>query len=139
GLITSRLDIVSALIDWWDADPNRTVFDPGAATVNPNGGAEDDVYQSFDDPYRVKNAPFDSLEELRYVRGVGDDFWSTFVEPDPENPMTRVVTVYGSGRVNPNEANAAVLLARTCSMLPATTPLCSNPAEVQKFVLLLDT
>ncbi len=49
-------------------------------------GAEDDVYSSFPDPYRIKNAPFDSLDELRLVRGVGDDFWSTFVEPNPTIP-----------------------------------------------------
>ncbi len=137
GQITSRLDIVSALVDWWDADTQRTVFDPGAASVNANGGAEDDVYQSFRDPYRVRNAPFDSLEELRLIRGVGDDFWATFVEPDPDDPTSRSVTVYGSGKVNPNEARPEVLLARTCSILTDQT-LCTDPAEVQKFILLLN-
>lgn len=138
GQITSRLDIVSALIDWWDPDTQRTVYDPGATMVNPNGGAEDDIYQSFRDPYRVKNAPFDSLEELRYVRGVGDDFWATFVEPDPDDPTSRSVTVYGSGKVNPNEARPEVLLARTCSIL-TTTSLCTDPNEWLKFITLLST
>lgn len=138
GQITSRLDIVSALVDWWDPDTQRTVFDPGAAAVNPNGGAEDDVYQSFRDPYQVKNAPFDSLEELRYVRGVGDDFWATFVEPDPDDPRSRSVTVYGSGKVNPNEAEPAVLLARTCSIL-TDQPLCTDPTEIAKFIQIMTT
>ena len=60
GQLTSRLDVVAAIIDWWDPDTERTIFDPGAATVTV-AGAEDDVYSSFDDPYRVKNAPFDSI------------------------------------------------------------------------------
>src|SRR5690606_13671192 len=111
GNFTSRLDLVSALIDWWDADTERTVFDPGAGEVTSSGG-EDNLYQSFSDPYRVKHAPFDSLEELRLVRGVGDDFWATFVEPDPDDPESRNVTIYGSGSVNPNEAPPEVLLAR---------------------------
>lgn len=136
GQLTSRLDIVSALIDWWDTDTQRTVFDPGASTVNSNAGAEDDIYRSFRDPYKVKNAPFDSLEELRYVRGVGDDFWATFVEPDPDDPTQRSITVYGSGKVNPNESDPRVLLARTCSILVDQT-LCRDPLEAEKFILLL--
>jgi hypothetical protein len=39
--------------------------------------------------------------------------------------------------VNPNEAFPEVLYARTCSILQGTT-LCSNPAEAQKFVTLLN-
>jgi general secretion pathway protein K len=134
--ITSRLDIVSALVDWWDPDTQRMAFDPGAASVDLNAGSEDDIYQSFADPYRVRNAPFDSLEELRLIRGVGDDFWSTFVEPDPEDFTQRFVTVYGSGKVNPNEAPPIVLLMRTCSIL-TDQPLCRDAAEAQKFIMLL--
>jgi general secretion pathway protein K len=137
GLITSRLDIVTALIDWWDADTQRAAFDAGAQTVS-NSGAEDDVYTSFRDPYHPRNAPFDSLEELRLVRGVGDDFWATFVEPDPDDPTTRAVTIYGSGKVNPNEADPLVLLARTCSIVPQTT-LCTSTDEQLKFINILRT
>lgn len=144
GQLTSRLDIISALIDWWDPDTNRTTFDPGAGTINSNAGAEDNVYQSFRDPYRVRNAPFDSLEELRYVRGVGDDFWATFVEPNPDDPTSRSVTVYGSGKVNPNEAKPEVLLARTCSVLssgaaPPAGTICSDPTQAAAFITLLTT
>jgi len=138
GQITTRLDIISALIDWWDYDTQRTVFDPGAGRVESNSGAEDDIYQSFRDPYQVKNAPFDSLEELRLVRGVGDDFWATFVEPDPDDPTTRTLTIYGSGKVHLNEARAEVLLARTCSIIPAQ-PLCTDPTEAAKFLQIINT
>lgn len=137
GQLTNRLDIVSDVIDWWDDDEQRTVFDPGAAKVNTSG-REDDIYARYAEPYRVKNAPFDSLDELRLVRGFTDDFWSTFVEPDPEDPRTRQVTVYGSGAVNPNESRAEVLWSRICSFL-ATQPLCQDIAQRQAFVMLFST
>jgi len=137
GNYTARLDFVSALIDWWDLDTDRTNFDPGAGTVT-SSGAEDDIYQTFDDPYRARNAPLDSIEELRMIRGVGDDFWATFVEPNPDDPRSRTVTIYGSGAVNPNEAPPEVLLARVCSII-GLQPLCANPAEAAKFIQLFQT
>jgi general secretion pathway protein K len=137
GNTTTRLDVVSALIDWWDRDTERTTFDPGAGTVS-SAGPEDDVYSRYDDPYRVKNAPFDSMEELRLVRGIGDDFWATFVEPDPDDPSTRTITIYGSGSVNPNEAPPEVLLARLCSFLEGQA-LCTDATQAAKFIQLVRT
>ena len=137
GQLTTRLDIVSDVIDWWDDDEQRSVFDPGASTVTPSG-REDDIYARFPEPYRVKNAPYDSLEELRLVRGFTDDFWSTFVEPDPDDPRSRQVTVYGSGAVNPNEAKPEVLWSRVCSFV-STQPLCQDPLQRQAFVTLFST
>lgn len=137
GNFTSRLDLVSALIDWWDIDTDRTSFDPGAGTV-ASAGSEDDIYQRLDDPYRARNAPLDSIEELRLIRGVGDDFWATFVEPDPDDPRSRTITIYGSGAVNPNEAPPQVLYARVCSII-GLQPFCANPLEAAKFIQLMNT
>lgn len=137
GNTTSRLDVVSAMVDFWDPDTERTVFDPGAGEVT-SAGAEDNVYTTLDDPYKTKNAPFDSLEELRLVRGVGDDFWSTFIEPDPDDPESRKVTIYGSGWVNANEAPPEVMLARICSRID-DQPLCMDPMEAAKFIQLMNT
>ena len=137
GQSTQRNDIVSALIDWWDLDSLRTDFDPGEGKTQ-SGGAEDDFYQRLDDPYQVKNAPFDSLQELRLIRGFGDDFWSTFIEPSPNDPRLRAVTIYASGLVNANESPPQVLLARLCSFVGQTS-LCSDPLESLKFAQLLNT
>lgn len=137
GQFSNRQDILGGIIDWWDVDTDRTTFDPGAGEVATSGG-EDDVYRRLDDPYEPKNAPFDSLEELRLVRGIGDDFWATFVEPVRGDDRSRKITVYGSGSVNPNEAPPEVLLARICSFLE-NPPLCTDPAEAMKFVQLLST
>lgn len=133
---SSRLDIIAAMIDWWDLDQTRSVYDPTNGAVS-EGGGEDTIYSQFKHPYKVKNAPYDSIEELRLIRGVGDDFWSTFVETDPEDPRKRMLTVYASGAVNPNEASPIAILARLCSLAGATQPMCMDPMEASKFVQLV--
>lgn len=50
--------LAAAVVDWRDADSN-----PG------ENGAEDDIYARLNPPYRCKNAPFESIEELRLVYG----------------------------------------------------------------------
>ena len=137
GQSTQRKDIVSAVIDWWDTDTLRTDFDPGEGKTQ-SGGSEDDFYQRLDDPYQIKNVPFDSVQELRLIRGIGDDFWATFIEPVPNDPSSRAVTIYASGLVNANESPPQVLLARLCSFVGETT-LCSDPLEALKFTQLLST
>ncbi len=137
GQISSRADIVSALIDWWDFDQTATYFDPGARTVT-NTGSEYNVYQQFDDPYTPKNAPFDSLEELRLIRGVTDEFWATFIRPDPTNACEDLITVYGTDALNPNMAKPESLLAKTCASL-SDQPLCTDPMEGARFVQILNT
>ncbi len=137
GMLASRQDVLSGIIDWWDYDSSRTDFDPGSNQVRELG-SEDNVYARMSDPYAIKNAPLDSLEELRLVRGVTDDFWATFIEPKADDPSSRVVTIYGSGLVNPNEAPAGVILARVCSFA-SDQALCTDPSQTQRFVVLVDT
>jgi type II secretory pathway component PulK len=52
-------EIVDAIIDWIDTN----------ATARP-AGCESDYYLGLDPPYKAKNGPLDSLEELLLVRGV---------------------------------------------------------------------
>ena len=68
------------------------------------------------------------------VRGISDDFWSTFVDPDPTSPKKRVMTVWGQGTVNVNSANGLTLFAVTCSGAP-TAELCIDPVQMQTFLL----
>jgi len=61
--------LVDALLDWRDAN-----------TAPLPNGAEAEYYSRLDPPYAVKNAPFDTVEELLLVRGFngqllyGEDF-----------------------------------------------------------------
>lgn len=138
GRVTTRTDLVANVIDWWDQDEQRVTFDPTLATVQSAGGEDDDYYREQVQPYTTKNAPFDTLEELRLVRGMSDDVWATFVEPEVDDPSRRQLTVYGMSRVNPNEAEPAVILARLCTFKEVREqPLCADATEPMKFVTLL--
>lgn len=140
--ITSRMDLLTNIVDWWDLDDQRAVYDPVLFTTT-NGGAEDrNYYRSQPEPYTIKNAPFDTLEELRLVHGMTDDVWATFVEPDIDDPARRQVSIYGSQRINPNEAEPGLILSRLCGFLESREqPLCSDPsgAEALKFINILAT
>ncbi len=52
-------ELAASIIDWRDAD----------SEVTDGGGAEDETYQRRSPAYRCKNAPFESVEELRLVNG----------------------------------------------------------------------
>lgn len=121
GNFTDREEQVQAIIDWADLDTEPFGFD---------SGAEDGFYEMLRPEYQRKNAPYDSLEELRMVRGVDEDFWTAFVEPYPDDPEQRILTVWGAGRVNINTATPIVLAALICTYAanqpePACDP--SNP------------
>ena len=140
GRATTRLDLVSNIIDWWDMDEQRVSFDPMLGTVQSAGGEDIDSYREQLEPYTVKNAPYDTMEELRLVRGMSDDIWATFVDPDLDDTSRRQLTIYGMARVNPNEAEPAVILARLCTFKEVREqPLCSDQTglEPQKFITLL--
>ena len=54
--------LAAAVVDWRDTDSNPS-----------ENGAEDDIYARLTPPYRCKNAPFESIEELRMVYGFTRD------------------------------------------------------------------
>lgn len=124
--------VCSALIDWADPDEQSYSCDLTAAAPASNG-VEDGWYQLLPKPYRRKNAPYDSLEELHMVRGVGEDLWACMVDPAPNDPKKRQWTVWGQGAININGATASELLAIACSGAP-TAPFCTDPAQMQLFI-----
>jgi general secretion pathway protein K len=132
GNYNDRLSTCSAIIDW--ADPDEQLFSCDTTNAPSSNAVEDGWYQLLAKPYRRKNAPYDSLEELHMVRGVSDDFWSTFVDPEPTDPRKRQMTVWGQGTVNVNSANPLTLYALVCSGAP-TADLCTDPTQMQMFVM----
>jgi len=129
---SDRAVVCGALVDWADPDENLFACDPRSAAPSSQA-SEDASYQLLKQPYFRKNAPYDSLEELHLVRGIGDDFWSTFVDPEPTKPKKRVMTVWGQGAVNVNTANAQTLWAVVCAGT-RTAKLCNDPIEAAKFL-----
>lgn len=133
GQFHDRLQTCAAILDWADVD--ELGFNCDTSTNAPtSSGVEDSSYSLLTKPYRRKNAPYDSLDELHLVNGVTDDFWATFVDPDPTNPKKRIMTVWGQGVVNVNTANAQTLLAVTCAGAP-TADVCTDPNQASSFLL----
>ena len=54
-------EIVAAILDWRDEDQ---------VSRSEEGDTEDEYYLNLDEPYPVKNGPFDTVEELLLVKGV---------------------------------------------------------------------
>jgi general secretion pathway protein K len=135
GNYNDRLTTCSAIIDWGDTD--QQMFSCDLTSNTPSSNAPEDAwYQLLPKPYRRKNAPYDSLEELHMARGVSDDFWSLFVDPDPTNPKKRLITVWGQGPINVNSANPLTLIAITCAGAPQAD-LCTDTTGTQMQLLVM--
>ena len=93
--LLANLDIdpslADAVVDWIDNDD-----------IPRAGGAESSYYLSLPYAYRAKNDLFDTLDELRLVRGMTAERFEK-IKP--------FATIYSSGRVNINTAPKEVLMA----------------------------
>lgn len=96
-LITNEIEhkdaqtITDSLIDWKDKD-----------NLHHINGAETPYYESLPEPYKAKNGPFDSSEELLLVKGV---------TPLVFDKIRNGITVFGSEKINLNFADSDVLLS----------------------------
>jgi general secretion pathway protein K len=137
GALNTRAEVCGAIVDWTDPNQDQYACDPSETTSSV--APEDAYYERLPFPYERKNAAFDSLEELHLVRGVDDDFWSTFVDPDPEDPGKRNLTVWGSGKVNINTARPLTLWLLVCSnaVNPMAEPFCTDVAQREAFLSVM--
>ena len=83
--------IADAVVDWLDVDDTPRV-----------GGAESSYYLSLPYSYRAKNDLFDTLDELRLVRGMTAERFEK---------LKPFVTIHSSGTVNINTAPKEVFIA----------------------------
>ena len=83
--------VADAVVDWLDNDENPRV-----------GGAESPYYLGLPNPYQAKNDLFDTIGELRLVRGVTSEVFEK---------LRPFVTVSSSGLVNINTAPKEVLMS----------------------------
>lgn len=90
--------ITDSVLDWKDGDELKHL-----------NGAETDYYESLQEPYESKNAPFDSIEEFALIRGM---------TPTKFDKIRRDITIHGYNKaININFASKEVLLA-----IPRITP-----------------
>lgn len=96
--------IVDSILDWKDADDLRRL-----------NGAESDYYMSLPNPYKAKNAKFDTLEELLLVKGMKPDILFGSSE---KKGIIEFLTVYSnSSTINISSAPREILMA-----VPGFTP-----------------
>lgn len=101
-------ELIESFLDWTDKDDDAR-FD---------GAETEDHYETLDPPYRAKNGPLDTVEELLLIKG----FTRTILnggmlkldERDEEgisvSGIGDLLTTYGSGKVNVNAASSRVLM-----------------------------
>ncbi len=88
--------IVDSIQDWRDPDDLRRLH-----------GAESDYYMSLPNPYKAKNADFETVEELLLVKGMTAD-----ILYGGGKGLVDILTVNGtSGKINLNAAPREVLMA----------------------------
>jgi general secretion pathway protein K len=90
--------IVDSILDWKDKD-----------NLHRLNGAEDDYYQSLPKPYKTKNADFDSVEELIFVRGITREILEG--NPDGKGILLFCSVHSNSDKINLNAAPTEVLKA----------------------------
>lgn len=96
----TRGDIVANLIDWMDKDDTRVQVDFVNGTITLGAESEDSYYREMPDRYRSKDAPLDSIEELRLIRGINDELHA-FLAP--------LVSVHSAGKIDINKASAQTI------------------------------
>jgi len=84
--------LANSIVDWIDADEEAI----------EGGGLEDQVYGYEAMGIVSKNAPFDSLEEVRLVFGMNDEVWAK---------LSKLISIYGDVRMNLNTAPKEVIKA----------------------------
>ncbi|MDI6774139.1 MAG: type II secretion system protein GspK [Verrucomicrobiota bacterium] len=100
--------LIESFLDWTDAD----------STPRRDGAETDDHYATLTPPYRVKNGPLDTVEELLLIRG-----WKPVLlfggvlntarkdeEPIRISGIGDLLTTYGDGKVNVNAASRRALM-----------------------------
>ena len=99
GSAPERADIiVDSILDWKDED-----------ILHRLNGAEDEYYGSRPTPYKPRNAPFETLEELQLVRGM--DTAILYGSGDRQGIFPFVTVAPGANKINLGSAPRPVLLA----------------------------
>jgi general secretion pathway protein K len=106
-------ELFDAFSDWIDPDDVSL----------PDGAESDDYYLKLDKPYRAKNAPLDTVDELLLIKGFTNTYLTggTLEAPDERgrsdtppksiSGIADLLTTYGSRQVNINAASLRVLMA----------------------------
>lgn len=99
GLEEEDADIVvDSILDWKDIDDLHRLH-----------GAESDYYMSLPNPYKAKDAGFETLEELIMIRGITPEI--LYGDVGKRGVIDLLTLHSNTGKINPNTAPREVLLA----------------------------
>ncbi len=123
--------LIESLQDWKDRDNE----------ARRDGAETDDYYSTLDKPYRAKNGPLDTVEELLLVKGFSRAVLSGGPLPrenENEDPIYvkgigHLLTIYGDGKVNVNAATHEVLMT-----LPGLDDIAAGAIIEERDGLLLE-
>lgn len=125
----TRIDaLILAMIDWIDPDDNKIGLKTQLDSTIPNqkiefilsaGYGEDSSYS--DQGYKSKDAPFDTLDELRLVDGMTDEIFDAFKDQ---------LTVYQTTNININEADRATMKSLICDYLTSSQEVICPPEQI---------
>lgn len=98
GVDTRKSDLfIASLINWLDHPIE------GGQNDQESSGAGADYYLGLENPYSIKNGPLDSVEEIRMIRGMDEEFFGK---------IKNYLTVYPADkRVSFSTASKSVMIA----------------------------
>lgn len=106
------LEYHSALVDCWTdwVDPD---------SIPSRDGAEDDYYETLEPPYKARNRPIDTVDEMLLIKNFGEAVLTGgILNPEQEikelqihvRGIKELFTTYGDGKINVNSAPMEVLM-----------------------------
>jgi general secretion pathway protein K len=91
--------LADGILDWSDEDDLRRL-----------NGFDGEDYDDMDPPYRPSNSEIVSWDEFRLIHPLNETFWEEDGRPTPAWGLFKsAVSLYHTGTINVNQANATVL------------------------------
>mgnify|MGYP001302813152 FL=1 len=109
GVDTSKSErFLSSLVNWLDIPREGTVNDQDSA------GANADFYAGLQPAYRIKDGPLDTVEEIRMIDGMDDEFYNTVKDYVTVYPVDKKINFSTASRI----VMVAALKAATVPAIP---------------------
>jgi general secretion pathway protein K len=124
GQFAARADVARAIIDW--ADNDDQMFSPDGSAAS----SEDYRYDARADRYRAHDNAYDTVEEVKMVRGVSDGFMEAFQPYLTVYPSDRFCKVNLGAISNKNGGDCTPLLMAVirAAAVPDPTKPPADPA-----------
>jgi len=113
--------ILPCVIDWIDGDDDVTCL---PFVKQENTGAEDGYYGMRPQPYSCRNRPVDSLDELRWVKGMTSQSFCL---------LRPFLTCVGDGKININAAPKLVIQSLSEQIDAALAEMIVNQRKLRPF------